>query len=88
MARLIAFNAVFFLLPFAVYAGWLMISRGTASNAAYWPLKTIGYLAAGGIVLMIAALVAFIHFTEAPPSAQYRPATLGEDGKIVPGTLE
>jgi hypothetical protein len=88
MARLIAFNAVFFLLPFAVYAGWLAVTRGSPNNPAYWPLKTIGFLTVGGGVLMVASLLVFIHFSSAPPGASYRPATLDESGRIVPGTLE
>jgi hypothetical protein len=88
MARLIAFNAIFFLLPFAVYAGWLAVTRGSAKNPAYWPLKTIGFLAVGGGVLMVAGLLVFIHFSSAPPGASYRPATIGEDGRLVPGRLE
>ena len=88
MGRLVAFNALFFLLPFAVYAGWLLITRGSASNPAYWPLRTIGLLALGGALVMVAALVIFVQFSDAPPEANYRPATLGEDGRIVPGRLE
>lgn len=88
MGRLVAFNAVFFLLPFALYAGWLLVTRGSANNPAFWPLKTIGFLALGGAIVMVAALVIFLQFSGAPPEANYRPATLGEGGKIVPGTLE
>ena len=88
MGRLVAFNALFFLLPFAIYAGWLLVTRGSAGNPAYWPLRTIGFLALGGALVMIAALVIFLQFSDAPPEATYRPATLGEDGRIVPGKLE
>ena len=79
MARLIAFNAIFFLLPFALYAGWLVVSRGSANNPSYWPVRTIGFLAVGGAVLMVAGLLVFIHFSSAPPGASYRPATIGEE---------
>lgn len=88
MGRVIAFNAVFFLLPFAVYAAWLFLARGAANNPDDWTLKTIGFLALGGAILMVAALVIFLQFTGAPPEANYRPATIGEDGRIVPGQLE
>jgi hypothetical protein len=88
MARLIAFNAIFFLLPFAVYAGWLAVTRGSPNNPAYWPLKTIGLLTVMGGVVVVAGLLVFIHFSSAPPGANYRPATIGEDGRLVPGTLE
>lgn len=87
MGRIVAFNAVFFLLPFGLYAVWLLATRGTANNPADWPLKTVGLLAAAGAVVMVAALLIFIQFSGAPTTANYRPATL-EDGKIVPGTLE
>ena len=88
MARIVLFNAVFFLLPFALYAAWLMVTRGSANNPGYWPLRTIGFLALGGLLAMVAALVVFLQVQGAPPEADYRPATLGEGGKIVPGTLE
>jgi hypothetical protein len=87
MGRVVAFNAIFFLLPFAFYAGWLLLARGSANNPNDWTLKTIGYLALGGAILMVAALVVFLQVSGAPPEANYRPAIL-EDGKIVPGKLE
>ena len=88
MGRLVALNAVMFLFPFAVYAAWLLVTRGSANDPAYWPLKTIGFLALGGAIVMVAALVIFLQFSGAPPEANYRPATLGKDGRIVPGKLE
>lgn len=88
MARLVIFNIVFFLVPFVIYAGWLTVTRGSPSNPAFWPLKTIGFLTAGGAVIMIGAILFFLQVSVAPTDANYRPATIGEDGRIVPGTLE
>ncbi len=88
MGRVVVFNAVVFLLPFALYAGWLLVTRGAANDPADWPLKTIGYLALGGAIAMVAALLIFMQFSGAPPEANYRPATIGEDGRIIPGQLE
>lgn len=88
MGRVVAFNAVFFLLPFALYAAWLFVTRGAANNPSDWTLKTIGFLALGGAILMVAALIVFLQFTGAPTDANYRPAVLGEDGRIVPGQLQ
>lgn len=88
MARLLAFNAIFFLLPFAMYAGWLYVARGTAGNPAYWSVKTIGYLAFGGAICVVAGMLLFIHFSAAPAGSTYMPATVGEDGRIIPGRLE
>lgn len=88
MARLVLFNIVFFLVPFAIYAGWLIATRGSASNPLYWPLKTIGFLALGGGVVMVGAVLLFLQVQRAPTDADYRPARIGDDGQIIPGTLE
>jgi hypothetical protein len=87
MARLIAFNAVFFLLPFAAYAAWLVATRGSLRNAGDWPLRTTGYLAIAGALMMVAALVVFTSFAGEAPGGKYVPATL-VGGKIVPGHFE
>jgi hypothetical protein len=87
MARFLAFNAIFFLLPFAGYAAWLVATRGSTGTATDWPLRTIGYLAITGAAFMVAALVAFTSFAGAPPGSRYKPATF-ENGKIVPGHFE
>jgi len=86
MARLVAFNVIFFLLPFGIYAGWLFATRGTVA-AKDWPVRTIAYLALGGAALMVVGLVAFTHFTGAPPGSKYVPAQV-IDGVLVPGHFE
>ena len=88
MARLVVFNVIFFLVPFAIYAGWLIATRGSANNPAYWTVKVIGFLAFGGTVVMVGALLVVLQFSGASTDANYRPATIGEDGRIIPGTLE
>ena len=87
MARLVAFNVIFFLLPFAVYAGWLLATRGTVGGASDWPVRTISSLAIGGAALLIIALVAFTQFTGAPAGSTYVPAQV-IDGVLVPGHFE
>ena len=87
MVRFLAFNAVFFLLPFAGYGLWLVVTRGSASNAGDWTVRTIAGLAVGGIVLMTISLLFFINFQGDPPGGKYTPAVI-EDGKIVPGHIE
>jgi hypothetical protein len=66
MPRVIAFNALFFLLPFGVYAAYLLATRGSISSTSDWPIRTIAYLAMGGAVLMVAGILAFIHFDTGP----------------------
>jgi Family of unknown function (DUF6111) len=86
MGRVLAFDVVFFLLPFGVYLGWLFATRGSVS-AGDLPMKTIGWLATGGAVLMVIALLAFVHFAAAPPGSTYVPARF-VDGQLIPGHFE
>ncbi len=88
MTRLVAFDALFFLIPFAVYALWLLITRGSLNNIADWQARTIAWLAAGGAALMIAVLVIFVHLGSGPTDGTYIPAHVDEDGTIVPGHFE
>jgi hypothetical protein len=87
MARLVAFNVIFFLLPFALYAGWLLATRGTAANVDDWQGRTIAYLGLGGAVVLTVALVAFTSFRGAPPGGVYQPAVF-EDGRLIPGHID
>ena len=66
MPRVIVFNALFFLLPFGIYGAYLLATRGSLGRASDWPVRTIAYLAIGGAVLMIAGILAFIHFDTGP----------------------
>jgi hypothetical protein len=50
-------------------------------------VRTIGYLALAGAVLVLGVLIAFVHFDAEPPGGVYVPAQL-ENGKIVPGHFE
>jgi hypothetical protein len=84
MARFLAFDAIFFLLPFAAYALWLVATRGSLTNIANWQARTIAILALGGAVLVLGSIVVFVHLGGAPPGGTYVPAHM-EDGVIVPG---
>jgi hypothetical protein len=84
MARFIAIDLVFFLLPFAAYAAWLFFTRGSMKNIDDWQVRTIAYLSIAGAGLLLAAILAFISFSDAPPDGVYVPAHV-EDGKIIPG---
>jgi hypothetical protein len=87
MARIVAFNALFFALPFIAYGIWLLATRGTATRGSDWPVKVLGLLSIAGAVLMVLGLVTVIHFTAAAPGQGYRPATV-QDGKLIPGEFK
>ena len=84
MARLLALNALFFLAPFAVYAGWLAITRGSARNQSDWTARVVLGLCLAGAILMGLGLILLTSFSGAPPETVYRPAVI-RDGQIVPG---
>jgi hypothetical protein len=87
MGRLIALNALFFLLPFAGYGAWLLATRGSLGTARDWPARVVVYLCIGGALIMGVGLVTLTSFSGASPDDDYRPAVL-RDGKIVPGGFE
>jgi len=87
MARYVAFDAVFFLLPLCLYAVYLIFTRGSLKNLDDWQVRTIAYLAIAGSALLLVAIFAFTSFTQEPPSGIYVPAHM-ENGVIVPGHFE
>jgi hypothetical protein len=87
MARYIAFDAIFFLLPFVLYAAWLFFTRGSMKNLDDWQVRTIAYLAIAGSALLLAAIFAFTSFTKQPTEGVYVPAHI-ENGVLVPGHIE
>lgn len=72
-----------FLLPFAAYALFLLVSRTNVLAAASWPLHVIGTLVGAALALTVGALVMLANFSGASPHSTYTPAHV-ENGKLVP----
>ena len=73
-----------FLIPFAVYALFLVLSRSGLLTRTSWPVKVVGRLLLGSLLLVVLSLVLLAQFSGAPPHSTYIPAHL-ENGKLVPG---
>lgn len=73
-----------FLIPFAVYALFLVATRSGLFVQSSWPVYTVARLALLALVLVIASLVGLAHFSGAPPDSTYVPAHI-ENGRLVPG---
>ena len=73
-----------FLIPFAVYALFLIATRSGLFAQASWPVHIIGKLALGALLLVVISFVLLAHFSGAPPNSTYIPAHI-ENGKFVPG---
>ena len=73
-----------FLIPFAVYAVFLIATRTGVFDQSSWPLALVSKLVLGSLLLVIVSLVMLAHFSGAPPNSTYIPAHV-ENGKFVPG---
>ena len=84
MIRPVLTEVGIFLIPFAVYALFLIASRSGLLAQTSWPLHVIARLVLGSLLLVIASFILLAHFSGAPPNSTYVPAHI-EDGKFVPG---
>jgi hypothetical protein len=84
MIRPVLTEILLFLTPFAVYALFLYATRSGVLHVDSWPAKTIGWLTAAAVVLMIGGFVVLAQFDHQPASSTYVPPHV-EDGKLIPG---
>jgi len=84
MIRPVLTEVGIFLIPFAVYALFLVATRSGVTAQSSWPVHMIAKLAIGALLLVIVSLVLLANFSGAPPRSTYVPAHL-EDGRLVPG---
>ena len=73
-----------FLIPFAVYALFLIATRSGVTLQSSWPLHVVARLTIGALVLVVLSLLLLAHYSGAPPGSTYIPAHI-ENGKFVPG---
>jgi hypothetical protein len=73
-----------FLIPFVVYALFLVATRAAILTPASWPIQLVARLVLGSLVLVGASLILLAQFSGSPPNSTYVPAHI-ENGKLVPG---
>jgi len=73
-----------FLIPFGVYALFLIATRSGVFIQSSWPLHLVARLLLGSLLLVILSLVLLANFSGGPPHSTYVPAHI-ENGKLVPG---
>jgi hypothetical protein len=73
-----------FLIPFAVYALFLVATRSGLLAQSSWPVHVIAKLAAGALLLVVVSFILLAHFSGGSPNSTYIPAHV-ENGKFVPG---
>jgi hypothetical protein len=84
MIRTILTEAAIFLIPFVLYAAFLIASRSAMLHRASWPLHVVGWLVLAALTLVLASLLLLVHYSGAPPGSTYVPAHI-ENGRLVPG---
>ena len=84
MIRQLATEMGIFLVPFAVYALFLVATRAGLLVPASWPLHLVARLVVGSLLLVILSFIMLANFSGAPPNSTYVPAHV-ENGKLVPG---
>ena len=84
MIRPILTEIGIFLIPFAVYALFLIATRSGVFAQSSWPAHLVAKLVLGSLLLVIVSFVMLAHFSGAPPGSTYVPAHV-ENGKFVPG---
>jgi hypothetical protein len=73
-----------FLIPFAVYALFLIATRSGLLVQSSWPIRLVAKLALGSLLLVVASFILLAHFSGASPKSTYVPAHI-ENGRLVPG---
>ena len=84
MIRPVLTEVGIFLIPFAVYAVFLVATRSGLLVQSSWPLHVLAKLALGSLLLVVVSFILLAHFSGAPPNSTYVPAHI-ENGKFVPG---
>ena len=73
-----------FLIPFGLYALFLIATRSGLLAQTSWPIHLVARLLLGSLFLVILSFVMLAQFSGAPPNSTYFPAHI-EHGKLVPG---
>ena len=84
MIRPVLTEVGIFLIPFAIYAVFLIATRSGLLVQSSWPVQIVGKLALGSLLLVVVSFILLAHFSGAPPNSTYIPAHI-ENGKFVPG---
>ena len=84
MIRPVLTEVGIFLIPFAVYAAFLIATRSGLMAQSSWPLHIVSKLVLGSLLLVVVSFILLAHFSGASPNSTYIPAHI-ENGKFVPG---
>jgi len=84
MIRPVVTEIGIFLIPFAIYALFLIATRSGLLVQSSWPVQIVAKLVLGSLLLVVVSFILLAHFSGAPPNSTYIPAHI-ENGKLVRG---
>jgi len=84
MIRPVFTEIALFLIPFVLYAAFLVVTRTEILHTKAWTPRRVASLVIVSLVLMVGSFIVLAQFSGAPPGSTYVPAHV-EDGKLVPG---
>jgi hypothetical protein len=84
MIRPILTEIGLFLLPFVLYAAFIVVTNAGVVPAKAWTAPRLAALLIVSLVLVIGSFLVLAQFSGAPPGSTYVPAHI-ENGKFVPG---
>ena len=87
MIRPIFIELALFLIPFAIFAVFLVATRQGLMDPASWPRPRVVWLFVASFILMVGGFVVFAQFGGVPPNSTYTPAHF-ENGKLIPGSAK
>jgi len=87
MIRTIATEIALFVLPFALYAVFLLSTKSGVFEPASWPAKRIAWLAIAALLLVAGSFIYFAQYGGYEPGSRYVPAHIDEQGRFVPGQM-
>lgn len=86
MIRPVLTEVGIFLIPFALYAAWLIASRNGVLDGTSWPTHIVAKLVLGSLLLTVISFILLAHFSGAAPNATYTPARVDDKGNFIPGS--
>jgi hypothetical protein len=87
MIRQIAIEIGLFLIPFVLYALFLVATNAGVVQPKAWALPRVAALLIVSLLLVVASFLILAQFSGAPPGSTYVPAHV-ENGKFVPGKTQ
>lgn len=84
MIRPILTEIGLFLIPFVLYAAFLVVTNAGVLGSKAWSPQRLAALLITSLVLVVGSFLVLAQFSGAPPGSTYEPAHI-ENGKFVPG---